>query len=170
MLLPDREPANAQAWLAEQPQISVVARDRGGGYALAATKALPHATQVADRWLMENAIHAFLYAVRKSMRQVRTAIGSATIIPDLLTNMMAFYGVRTPTRQSSNNANTGVSIKEIVRLTGHSQGLVRRVLRGQRSDIFRVRESLESHLPWLDAQWAAGHRGRLMALPQGARI
>src|SRR6478736_6820157 len=55
-------------------------------------------------------------------------------------------------------AETGVSIKEIVRLTGHSRGLVRRVLRGQRSDVFRVRESsLEHHLPWLDAQWAAGH-------------
>jgi transposase len=29
-LLPDREPATAQAWLAEQPQITIVARDRGG--------------------------------------------------------------------------------------------------------------------------------------------
>jgi transposase len=55
-------------------------------------------------------------------------------------------------------AETGVSIKEIVRFTGHSRGLVRRVLRGQRTDVFRVRESsLEHHLPWLDAQWAAGH-------------
>jgi transposase len=53
-LLPDREPATAQEWLSGQPQISVVARDRGGGYALAAAKALPQATQVADRWhLME---------------------------------------------------------------------------------------------------------------------
>jgi transposase len=40
-LLPDREPATAEAWLCRQPQISVVARDRGGGYALAAAKALP---------------------------------------------------------------------------------------------------------------------------------
>ena len=30
-LLPDREPATAQAGLAGQPQITVVARDRGGG-------------------------------------------------------------------------------------------------------------------------------------------
>src|SRR3954466_9987691 len=85
-LLPDREPATAQAWLAGQPQIAVVARDRGGGYALAATKALPHATQVADRWhLMENASHAFLDAVRKSMRQVRRLLGAASIKPALLT-------------------------------------------------------------------------------------
>jgi transposase len=85
-LLPDREPATAEAWLSEQPQIAVVARDRGGGYALAAARALPEATQVADRWhLMENASRAFLDAVRESMRQVRAAIGAATIDPTLLT-------------------------------------------------------------------------------------
>ncbi len=72
-LLPDREPATAEAWLSGQPQIAVVARDRGGGYALAAQKGLPNAVQVADRWhLMENASHAFLDAVRKSMREIRS--------------------------------------------------------------------------------------------------
>lgn len=164
-LLPDREPATAQAWLAEQPQIAVVARDRGGGYALAATKGLPHATQVADRWhLMENASHAFLDAVRKSMRQVRAAVGSLTINPELLTAAERIQYDGYLRREDTNSAilkqaGTGVSIKEIVRLTGHSRGLVRRVLRGQRSDVFRTRESsLESHLPWLDAQWASGHR------------
>ena len=34
---------------------------------------------------MENASHAFLDAVRKSMRQIRSAIGAATINPALLT-------------------------------------------------------------------------------------
>jgi transposase len=85
-LLPDREPATAQAWLAQQPQIAIVARDRGGGFALAASLALPHAMQVADRWhLMENASAAFLDAVRKSMRQIRSALGAAFIDPTLLT-------------------------------------------------------------------------------------
>jgi transposase len=85
-LLPDREPATAKAWLIEQPQIEIVARDRGGAYAQAAAQALPHAHQVADRWhLMENASHAFLDAVRKSMRHVRMAVGTATINPKLLT-------------------------------------------------------------------------------------
>lgn len=46
-LLPDREAATAQAWLAAQPQIKIVARDRGGTYALAAARALPHAVQIA---------------------------------------------------------------------------------------------------------------------------
>jgi transposase len=72
--------------ITDQRQIEIVTRDRGGGYALAAAAALPHATQVADRWhLMENASRAFLDAVQKSMRQIRRAIGAATINPDLLT-------------------------------------------------------------------------------------
>jgi transposase len=85
-LLPDREAATAEAWLSGQPQISVVARDRGGAYARAAAKALPQATQVADRWhLMENASQAFLDAVRRSMRQIRRSVGAMTINPKLLT-------------------------------------------------------------------------------------
>ncbi|MHB0712463.1 ISL3 family transposase, partial [Roseomonas mucosa] len=53
----------------------------------------------------------------------------------------------------------GKAIKEIVRCTGHSRGTVRRILRGQRADVFRTRESsLDAHLPWLDARWAAGVR------------
>ena len=53
----------------------------------------------------------------------------------------------------------GVSIKQIVRLTGYSRGLVRQIIRGHRTDVFRVRLStLDSYLPWLDAQWAGGCR------------
>lgn len=164
-LLPDREAATAQAWFSGQPQITVVARDRGGSYAIAAAKALPQATQVADRWhLMENASHAFLGAVRKSMRKIRAAIGDATINPDLLTAAERIQYEGYLCREDANAvilglAKEGVTIKEIVRRTGHSRGLVRKVLRGQRSDIFRLRESsLEVHLPWLDAQWGAGQR------------
>jgi transposase len=164
-LLPDREPATAQAWLTSQPQIDVVARDRGGGYASAVAKALPKATQVADRWhLMENASRAFLDAVRKSMRQIRTAIGATRVNPDMLTAAERIQHEGYLRREDTNAAilelaKAKVTIKEIVRRTGYSRGLVRRVLRGQRSDVFRVRESsLELHLPWLDAQWSAGVR------------
>jgi transposase len=164
-LLPDREPATVGAWLSDQPQICIVARDRGGGYALAAAKALPKATQVADRWhLMENASRAFLDAVRKSMRQIRRVLGAATINPDLLTAAERLQYEGYLRREETNTvllglAKDGTSIKEIVRRTGLSRGLVRKVLRGQRSDVFRVRESsLEPYLPWLDAQWAAGAR------------
>lgn len=78
--------ATVQAWLAEHPEIKIVSRDRGGGYGEAAAKALPEAIQVADRWhLMENASAAFLDAVRRSMRGIRTAIGATTVNPALLT-------------------------------------------------------------------------------------
>jgi transposase len=164
-LLPDREPATAQAWLADQPQVKIIARDRGGAYARAAAKALPHAVQVADRWhLMENASRAFLDAVRKSMRQIRSAIGAMTIKPELLTAAERIQYEGYLHREETNAAilelsKTGTSIKEIVRRTGHSRGLVRRVVRGERSDVFRTREtSLETYLPWLDLQWVAGHR------------
>jgi Transposase len=134
-LLPDREPATAQAWLSGQPQIAVVARDRGGGYALAAKKALPLAIQVADRWhLMENTSHAFL-AVRKSMRHIRVAIGAAQIDPDLLTAAETIQFEGYLRREETNAvilglAKDGVTIKEIVRRTGYSRGLARKVLRG----------------------------------------
>lgn len=70
-LLADREQDTSRIWLAQHPTVSVVARDRGGGYREAIAKALPHAEQVADRWhLMENSSRAFLDAVAKSMRQI----------------------------------------------------------------------------------------------------
>ena len=163
--MPDREPASAKAWLVQQPQIEIVARDRGGGYAQAAAQALPHAGQVADFWhLMENASHALLDAVRKSMRQVRMAIGTATIISKLLAAAERLQYEGYLRREEANAVilgfvREGVSIKEIVRLTGHSRKLVRSVVRGQRTEIFRVRQtSLEPHLPWLEAQWDAGFR------------
>jgi transposase len=124
-LLPDREPATAQAWLAAQPQIGIVARDRGGGYGLAAQRALPNAVQVADRWhLMENASQAFLDAVRKSMRDIRAAIGAATINPELLTSAekLQYEGFQ---RREETNAvilamnKEGATIKQIVRRAGY---------------------------------------------------
>ena len=86
VLLPDRALNTSRAWLAEHPSISVVARDRGGGYGEAIARGLPNADQVADRWhLMENSSRAFLDAVGKSMRQIRQAVGSNVVDPKLLT-------------------------------------------------------------------------------------
>jgi len=118
---------------------------------------------------MENASRAFLDAVRKSMRQVRSAIGTATINPGLLTAAERIQYEGYLRREEENTAvlslaKDGITIKEIVRRTGQSRGLVRRILRGQRSDVFRSRESsLELHVPWLDARWASGeHNGALL--------
>ncbi len=164
-LLPDREIATVRAWLAEHPQIAVVSRDRGGGYGEAVTKALPEVVQVADRWhLMENASSAFLDAVRKSMRSTRAAIGAATINPNLLTSAEKLQYESYLRREEMNAviarlADGGAPIKEIVRRTGHSRKLVRQVIRGERTDVFRIRQSsLEAHLPVLDEMWNAGSR------------
>lgn len=162
-LLPDREPATTAAWLGQHREITVIARDRGGGYGEAAARALPHAVQVADRWhLMENASRAFLDAVRKSMRQIRTAIGATTIDPGLLTAAERIQYEGYLRREETNAAilalaKEGVPIREIVRRLGYSRKLVRHVVRGERHDVFRVRQSsLDVHLPWLDAQWSSG--------------
>ncbi|MBP2310257.1 transposase [Azospirillum melinis] len=158
-LLPNREPATTEDWLLDQQQTGIVGRDRGGAYAQAISQALPHAIQVADRWhLMENASHAFLDAVRKSMRQIRVVIGATTVDSGLLTAAEHIQYEGYLRWEETNGvilalAKEGIAIKEIVRRTGHS----RKVVRGQRSDMFRIRESsLDLHLPWLDAQCAAG--------------
>lgn len=164
-LLPDREQATAEAWLRQHPEISIVSRDRGGGYGEAIAEALPNAIQVADRWhLMENASSAFLDAVRLSMRAVRNALGAATIDPALLTaaerlQYEGFLRREETTRQILALKEAGHSIKQIVRCTRHSRQLVRQTVRGARGDVFRVRQSsLDAYLPLLDAAWAAGCR------------
>lgn len=164
VLLPDREPATPEAWLRHQPAVHTVARDRGG-YGEAVARALPEATQVADRWhLMENASRAFLDAVRKSMRQIRRTIGATVVNPALLTVAEKLQYESYLRREETNAAvlalwQDGVPIKQIVRRTGHHRMTVRRIVRGERGDIFRPRRSsLEAHLPWLDAQWDAGAR------------
>jgi len=128
-------------------------------------RALPQAVQVADRWhLMENASRAFLDAVRKSMRQIRGAIGATVVNPALLTAAEKLQYDGYLRREETNAAvlalwQEGVPIKQIVRRTGHHRQTVRRIVRGERSDVFRPRQSsLEAHLPWLDAQWDAGAR------------
>ena len=67
-ILPDRDAATVEAWLADRSEIEIVSRDRGGGYGQAVAKALPEAIQVADRWhLMENASQAFREVVSRML-------------------------------------------------------------------------------------------------------
>ena len=54
-LLPDRTAEAVLPWLASHQEIEVVNRDRASAYADAVKRALPHATQVADRYhLVQN--------------------------------------------------------------------------------------------------------------------
>lgn len=167
-LLPDRALETSRAWLARHPSISIVSRDRGGGYGEAIAKALPDAEQVADRWhLMETASRAFLDAVNRSMRRIRQAVGGKVVDLTLLTSGEKLQYEGYLRRQETNKAilqlsKDGVFIRQIVRQTGHSRKLVRDVLRGQRLDVFRARpSSLDNWLPWLNERWDSGVRNAL---------
>ncbi len=113
---------------------------------------------------MENASTAFLDAVRKSMGTVRAVVGATVIDPKLLTSAERLQVEGFLRREDTNAAiaalvRDGVAIKQIVKRTGHSRKLVRQIVRGERTDVFRTRQSsLAAHLPLLDAQWTAGCR------------
>jgi transposase len=164
-LLPDREAPTITAWLAARPSIEVIARDRGAGYIQAATNGRPNAVQVADRrHLMENASAAFLAAVQHSMQGARAATGSDVVDPTALSCAELRQHAGCLRREEENTAvlglaKEGVALKEIVRLTGKSRGLVRQVVRGGCKDIFRSRlSSLDPLLEQLDVDWENGCR------------
>lgn len=63
-LLPDRSTESTAQWLRAHPGTEIVSRDRASLYAEAATKAAPHAVQVADRWhLLHNLSEALIHAL-----------------------------------------------------------------------------------------------------------
>src|SRR3546814_339062 len=149
----------------QHPDGGVVARDRGGTYARAATRARPEAVQVADRWhLMVNASAAFLEAVRRVMKRLREALGIGTVDPDLLT-AVEHRQLEGAKRRDEENATVlalaqaGVALKEIRRRTGLSRGTIRRIVRGERDDVFRPRQnSLAPYERVLENLWADGCR------------
>src|ERR1035437_2157232 len=184
-LLPDREAATVTAWLAARPSIGMIARDRGVGYIQAATDGRPKAIQVADRWhLMENASAAFLTAVQQSMQGVRAAVGHDVVDPAALSCAELRQHSGWLRREEENTAilalaKQGVALKEIVRLTGKSRGLVRQVVRGGRKAIFRSRlSSLDPFLTQLDEDWVTGcrngaalwRRGEVAGVLGGGRV
>jgi Transposase len=156
-LLPDREPATIEGWLARHPEVRVISHDRGGGYGQAATRAAPQA------------VHCWSLAF-DGERQ-RGAFGSgAAIAPSARRSAAPSLTRRcwpTPKRLQHEGylrreeaysvirtlARGGTPIKEIVRRTGRSRKLVREIVRGGGGDVFRSRSnSLEPHLAWLDAE------------------
>jgi transposase len=54
-LLPERSAESTIDWLQDHPEVEIIARDRSGLYADAATRGAPQAVQAADRWhLVDN--------------------------------------------------------------------------------------------------------------------
>lgn len=76
-LLPDRSADSLESWLKTQPQVDIISRDRGGGYAKGAKLGAPNAVQVADRWhLLKNAREALQKVIERNLRFVRQAAQS----------------------------------------------------------------------------------------------
>jgi Transposase len=152
-LLPDREPVPGYAWRVRQPQIAPVVRDRSGACALAAARALSYVTQVADRWhLNEDASRAALDTVCASMRPIRAAIDATIVEPVILSAVerLQYEGYLRREETSTailKRAKSGLAIREIERRTGHGRGDVRAMIRGQRFEASRTRDS--SLEPWL---------------------
>ncbi len=84
-LLPERDADQVAAWLAANPGITVVSRDRSRTYADAATRGAPRATQVADRFhVMRNlgeALEKFLLHKRTQIKEAAATTDAALTPP-----------------------------------------------------------------------------------------
>jgi transposase len=115
---------------------------------------------------LENASAAFLNAVRRSMHAIRTAVGVGAVDPASLSVAERGQHSGWVLREAESAAilalaAQGVAIKEIVRRTDKSRGLVRQVVRAARTDMFRSRmSSLDPFLTQREAAWTGGcHNG-----------
>lgn len=165
-LLPDRQRDTIMAWLGKNSQVRIICRDRGPGYGAAAAAAAPQALQVADRWhLFENASAAFLAAVRSELPRLRKVLlPNASLDPEMLSKAERIQWDAAVIRESVNAkvlalATQGVPLKVMARTTGLSRQTIRKIVRGQRHDVFRTRQSALD--PWrvrLEAEWDGGCR------------
>jgi len=77
-----RPPPSRPGWRIAS-EVEIVSRDRGGGWGQSVARAAPKAIQIADRGrLMENASRAFLDVARRSMTEIRRALGAGLVNPD----------------------------------------------------------------------------------------
>ena len=86
-MLDDRDATTLAAWLKQHPTIRIIARDRAGVYAEAATSGAPQAIQVADRFhLLKNLADTLLAVFEQHAKDLRDATrpsGSSDLPPTI---------------------------------------------------------------------------------------
>ncbi|AUY54580.1 transposase [Streptomyces sp. CB01881] len=175
-LLPERDAATLGPWLADQPQVEVICRDRASAYAEAADMAAPQAWQVADRYhLWRN----LTQAVERTVLDHRSCLHSLPVIesepePQWETPVLADSGAdedekpapsgRMADRRSAHHAlvhellEHGMSMREVARHLGWSRNTVRRYAHAARwQDMMKDRRPQTSKLdpfkPFLARRW-----------------
>lgn len=175
-MLADRTADTSAVWMAAHPEIELVSRDRGRDYAAAARKAVPEATQTADRFhllknlgeALEGVVARHLAAHRK--RQTETAKASLILTPQsgeppkVIPKSIALSQAKREQRQAQyqhvialhEQGSSQTAIAEHVGI-GHAT-----VSRWLRSGTFPEQKplprsaSVDPHLPHLVERWKTG--------------
>lgn len=81
-VLLDRSEISFEQWLASHPGVEVICRNRETDYIKAATRASPHALQVADRWhLVRNLAEALTTVLSRCQKERHEALTEAAYSP-----------------------------------------------------------------------------------------
>jgi len=174
-VLTDRSADTFAAWLQAHPGVEVICRDRAGCYAEAATRAAPHAVQVADRWHLW---HNLGQAVERTVAQHRGCLpepdpprepDAGEQRPSAPAPAQRSAAGRLAERTTARHAAVhglladGYGVKAIARELRLARGTVRRFARAQ--DVAELLAStgtgrrpsiLEEHKPYLHQRWNAG--------------
>lgn len=182
-LLPERSEASTEDWIRQHPGTEIVSRDRASLYAEAATKAVPAAVQVADRWhLLHNlseavvdalAIHhRLLTEVAKDTSQ-KTEVSIAAPPPD---DLAPPRSRRQKARQQANRerrlacynavmeqVHQGITQVEIARRCGLGVRTIRRWIRARgfpERKTFPRSTTVDPHCDYIRERWQQGcHNG-----------
>jgi transposase len=174
-VLPDNQAATVAAWLAQQPQLTTITRDRAGAFAEAATAGAPQATQVADRWhLAKNvgeALQRLLQRHPAALRQAAQAraVGTpATAVPSpdgnvaMATTAPTGEGVREQRfREVLALHAQGWSLWRIARALRLNWRTVRRYVQARElpkrgGPVLQATSTVTPHLPYLRERLRAG--------------
>lgn len=175
-VLSDRTADTSAAWMSTHPEIELVSRDRGGDYAAAAKKAIPGATQTADRFhllknlgeALEGVLSRHLAAQRR--RQTETARAAPLLAsqaqepPNMLPKNVGLGQAKREVRLAQYQQvvalrEQGFSQPAIASQVGLSHATVSRWLRNGTFPEQKPRPrsaSVDPYLPQLVEQWKEG--------------